>query len=200
MHASYGISAALLTIALGFGCAGSTDTTTGGAGGKATSSGTGGATASGGNGGSGGLPEGKCRASTDCKVMTDGCVPPGSKLPCGACFDPPDTCQSDADCAAGGPSSICETAQCACNGEKACTPGCTSAVTCGTGEDCGSDHRCAPRSCAQQLDCPINFRCPPVNNSHCERRSCKVDPECDQGYCVEGLCYDLLGDCTPPVP
>jgi hypothetical protein len=163
-----------------------------------TSTGTGGtSTGTGGAGDGGGLPVGKCRDAEDCKGGEQ-CLPPGTTPGCGTCIDPPNPCNADADCGAMG--AICVPAQCACQGEKTCQPGCTSSSTCGVGETCEPDYHCRPSICAQQIDCPVNFLCPPTLNSRCERRTCKVDPECDVGYCVEGFCFDVPGNCTPPVP
>lgn len=197
MRASIGISV-LVLVALA-GCGGSVDGT--GGSGTTTKSGEGGK-ASGGSGGmgTGGSSEGgKCHKQLDCG-NGETCLPPGSPDACGTCLVPPATCNSDAECAANGPASICEPAHCACSGQKSCTDGCTSSASCGVGESCEADHRCKPSVCAQQLDCPTNFLCPPVLDSRCTRRTCTVDPECDVGYCVEGFCYDVLGQCTPPVP
>lgn len=196
MRASIGISViSLLALAS---CGGSV----GGTGGnattsKTTTSGSGGSGGSGGEGSGGGLPEGKCRTIADCKIGLETCAPPGSPTGCGTCFMPPSQCTTDAEC---GGTMICETAHCACNGEKSCVEGCTSSAACGVGESCDADHRCHPVVCAQQIDCPVNFLCPPILSARCERRACKVDPECDVGYCVEGACYDVPGSCAAPVP
>lgn len=179
------------TVGTGGGATTSTTSTTG-TGGKSTGG-------SGGMGTGGGLPEGKCRLGEDCKGGEQ-CLPPGTPAGCGACITPPSQCTNDAECAAMGASTICDPAHCACQGEKTCQVGCTSSASCGVGETCEADHRCKPSICAQQIDCPVNFICPPTFNSRCERRTCKVDPECDVGYCVEGYCFDVPGNCTLPVP
>ncbi|APR84640.1 Hypothetical protein A7982_09989 [Minicystis rosea] len=78
--------------------------------------------------------------------------------------------------------------------------GCSTNADCSAGLACGTDHRCAPAVCAQQLDCPKNFLCPPVADAKCERKKCSVDPECDEGYCVEGSCFGDPGTCLKPAP
>lgn len=184
---------------------------TGGAGGGTTSSTTTSSTSStsssssttttgtGGAGGGGGLPAGKCRTSADCSGGAQ-CAPPGAVMPCGNCYNGASECATDADCTAQSATAICDPIPCACSGQTKCMEGCTADAACGPGQSCGADHRCAPKSCAQQLDCPTNFLCPPVNQSHCERRTCSVDAECDVGYCVAGACFDMPGTCTLPVP
>lgn len=198
MRASIGISVVLLPLFAA--CGGSVEGSGGGATTSKTS--TSSSTADGGSGGAGtggGLPAGKCRSGADCKLPAS-CLPPGAGAGCGVCNTPPSPCMADGDCAAMGASAICEPAQCACNGEKVCVQGCVSSASCDPGQTCGPDHRCHTTVCAQQIDCTVNFLCPPVLNAHCERRTCTVDPECDVGYCVQGLCYEVPGDCTLPAP
>ncbi|MFT3766650.1 MAG: hypothetical protein QM820_14215 [Minicystis sp.] len=188
-------------LAAAAGC-GSSTAGTGGAGGG-TSSSSSSSTATVGSGGSGGnpngLPEGKCRHGSDCKGGAQ-CLPPGQAMPCGTCFNGPDECGSDSECTATGPTAICDPVPCACSGQKHCVAGCSANTDCEPGKSCGADHRCAPSECAQQLDCPTNFVCPPIMQPKCERRKCSVDPECDVGYCVEGSCFDVPGTCILPAP
>jgi len=132
-----------------------------------------------------------CSAEAPCPG-TDGtaCRRPDAPLGCGICFNPPEesTCPDDDAC---DPGSICEPIRCACSGQRACVPGCTSDVDCGEGLACGDDARCAPRSCAEGRPCPDNFSCVA---EQCQRTSCDASASCS-GYCVDGACYDQPGEC-----
>jgi hypothetical protein len=61
---------------------------------------------------------------------------------------------------------------------------------------CSSNHRCIPRTCASQADCPDLFACVP--EKVCAREKCTSDDDCGPGACVNGACYNSLGTCTPP--
>jgi hypothetical protein len=108
----------------------------------------------------------------------------------------PDTCASDADCAAQGAGLICQPGVCVCAGQMVCVPGCASDNDCALGEQCApTQHRCVPATCARDADCPPDFQCA----NGCHRRTCASDAACD-GYCVEGQCYASLGTCEFPRP
>jgi hypothetical protein len=111
---------------------------------------------------------------------------------------PPTTCADDAACQAQDPMTICVPAQCACNGELTCVPGCTDDSACAVGQACEA-LRCAAKPCAGAADCPQNFDCIPAQDQQrCARRPCTSDSDCD-GTCVLGACHDTPGQCTPPV-
>lgn len=171
----------------------------GGQGGAGATGGQGGAGASTGQGGAGGaLQPGQCRSDADCDpASAESCFPPGASVGCGACLTPDMVCADDTECA--NPGEICEPAQCACNGEKTCVPGCVDASTCAVGEACEA-LRCVAKPCSGGADCPANFGC--VMNAIgmvCARLACADDAACD-GTCVLGSCHDMPGTCSPPVP
>jgi hypothetical protein len=124
------------------------------------------------------------------------CVPPGVvQDTCGECDPTPSACTSDFDCQAMDPTSICEEIPCACVGNRACVPGCVENIDCGEGEICDNFvHRCMPKQCATDDACPIDFFCA---GSRCFRRGCTTSTECD-GFCVEGLCHPVAGECQAP--
>jgi hypothetical protein len=160
-------------------------------GGATGSSGTGGA---GGSGSGGSLPAGQCRSQQDCAGPQASCVAPGTPMGCGVCVVPPNTCLSDDACLQAGPTSICEPAECACSGQKVCTPGCTGDAECGPAEACTTGHRCEIKACAAAADCPDNFGC---TSGHCARKACSTDAEC-KGTCVLGTCQEQPGYCQEP--
>jgi hypothetical protein len=167
--------------------------------------GTGGNRPSPGSGGSGGfsstqgstsnhtLGVNQCRWSADCDVRQGAtCVPPGGATPCGVCLWVPSPCTSDRDCLGDGASAICEVAVgCVCPiGTKICSPGCSDASDCGTGEACAGRH-CVPTPCQNDADCPTDFSC---TSGSCGRKACVIDSDCS-GYCVTGGCYSTPGTC-----
>lgn len=172
----------------------------GGQGGAGATSGQGGAGATTGQGGAGGggLQPGQCRSDADCNpASAESCFPPGASPGCGACLIPDMVCADDTACT--NPGEICEPAQCACNGEKTCVPGCADASTCAVGQACEA-LRCVAKPCAGAADCPDNFDCAAgASGMRCARRACMNDAGCD-GTCVLGSCHDMPGTCSPPVP
>jgi hypothetical protein len=119
------------------------------------------------------------------------CLAPGGTLGCPICMMGGGTCNADTDCGGG---QICQPIACACDGSKQCVPGCTS--DCPQGEACdNSDHpRCVPQGCNAANPCPRAFDCV---MSACARRPCQTDADCGAAlYCVDGSCYDSLGQCT----
>ena len=137
----------------------------------------------------GGLAAGQCRSVSDCPQFME-CVPPGGSPGCGVA-QPLPPCNTDADCAAEGPTIICAAVPCS-GAPLVCTPGCTSDAECSEGETCGPTHHCAPTACASESDCPTDFDC---DGSACQRRVCAGDGVCS-GYCVNGACYDAPGTCS----
>jgi hypothetical protein len=159
--------------------------------------GTGGATATGGSGsGAGGTAiGGDCRSNGECALAGAQCLAPGESPGCGVCKQATYPCSADADCAARGPSAICELDPCACSGQKSCVTGCPDGVACGPGQFCGADHRCANNVCTPgDQSCLPNFVC--GSDGHCTRKTCTTNAGCD-GACVKGMCYSRPGTCTP---
>jgi hypothetical protein len=153
-----------------------------------------------GSGGSGGLGPGQCRTDADC-TGNGGvfCLAPGESPGCGVCYIPPNPCTADAECTAMGAAFICEPAHCSCMGQSECKEGCTTNAQCAPSEVCElATHRCAGKPCAKDADCPQNFACGAADK-RCARKPCASDAAC-QGTCVEGLCYDMPGTCSFPVP
>ncbi len=162
--------------------------------------GIGGGSGGGGAGGSGGgnvLEPGQCRSSADCMESGASCYAPGESIPCGACYNPPNPCTMDAECAAQDPLTICDRPQCTC-GDSECMPGCTSDAACKPEEFCSPGHRCLPDPCAADADCPANFGCDAQALS-CARKACSSDAACS-GFCVNGQCHPLAGICALPPP
>jgi len=135
-----------------------------------------------------------CRTSADCGQRFEQCFAPGEDVGCGACQIPPSQCTQDTECTAMGPTFICATVQCACNGEMACVAGCADSAACGEGLMCGADHRCVALACSAASPCPANFDCA---SGACARRPCSEDGVCD-GVCVEGRCFETFGFCSAP--
>jgi hypothetical protein len=135
-----------------------------------------------------------CHRDADCSSPTSLCLAPGAFPGCGACLAG-DGCLSDDDCSATGANLVCEVPACTCEGEKSCLAGCTDA-SCPLGESCGEDHRCRPRACDSQGDCPEFFVC--SAGGTCARKPCDVDGDCEGGACVNGGCYVQAGTCTAP--
>ena len=171
----------------------------GGTGGTGGMGGTGGTGGMGGTGGSGGnvLGPGDCRTSADCDPNGEFCLSPGEALPCGICYNPPNPCTMDAECAAQDPMTICAPPQCTC-GEFECMPGCVSDAECLPAEYCSPGHRCEPDPCAVDGDCPMHFACAAPAKT-CARKACASDADCSD-FCVNGLCHGEAGTCALPPP
>jgi len=135
-----------------------------------------------------------CRSSDDCAQSFEACFAPGEDIGCGACSTPTNPCQQDTECTAQGPTFICATPRCSCNGELDCIAGCADDAACGEGLTCGADHRCVALACSAASPCPANFDC---ESTGCVRRSCSTDGVCD-GVCVEGRCFETFGFCSAP--
>lgn len=151
-----------------------------------------------------GIPPGKCRTDTDCDANGGSyCLPFGAPLGCGVCFEAENPCNSDAECKAADPTSICapSTVQdCLCEPGNLCKPGCVANTDCALGETCDTQtNHCLPSSCTDaDLPCPPNFTCT-SEASTCMRTTCTGDDACDD-FCVLGACYVELGSCEFPVP
>lgn len=150
--------------------------------------------------------DGGCRTSPDCDVIGGLCVEPGGFVGCGICLDIPDECAFDGDCEG---EAICgplgREACSSCDGMPilACQPGCSSDDDCETGSACGENHHCSPVRCLGDEACPPLFACllpPDSRTGECRRRACAGDPNCGDGYCVKGACYEELGRCQLPPP
>ena len=136
-----------------------------------------------------------CHSDQDCTSPSYLCLAPGAFPGCGACYAG-DGCQVDADCGSAGSTQICEVPGCTCDSEKACIGGCAEDSSCGLGRVCGEDHRCRPKPCLIDTDCPQFFGCD--GDGACSRTGCDADEECPGGACVNGGCYDGAGTCTSP--
>ena len=135
-----------------------------------------------------------CGAAADCTSPLT-CVEPGGSAGCGACDSTVGDCLRDRECdvQAG---DVCDPIPCSCSDQMHCVPGCMGDLDCGTAEVCDTDlHRCRGVACTTAADCPADFSCGALGT--CERRTCTADADCD-GFCVNGLCYDAQGVCTPP--
>jgi hypothetical protein len=90
---------------------------------------------------------------------------------------------------------ICEPIPCSTIDARRCVAGCTGDGDCPTGEVCGAPiKRCFAQPC--EGGCPTDFHC---DESVCARDACVDDADC-AGWCVEGVCHEQLGVCTPPAP
>jgi hypothetical protein len=158
---------------------------------------------------------GTCHTSADCSEAFEQCLAPGEFLGCGICRDPEDlgTCEIDDDCPdeeGTGRPGICEpsrTSDCLCSPAKVCRFGCRDDVEadCAESEFCDPlDHRCLPDVCLIDENCPDHFECRPEpdlgfpeGNPRCFRARCEGAQDCPDGECVNGLCYDQPGTCSP---
>lgn len=150
----------------------------------------------------------ECRHEIDCTAGFGLCLEPGGFAGCGICY--PDLvidedfvrCDTDTDCAVG----VCEplgfeTRTCtACSGSAlVCMAGCAFDDECASGTQCDR-RRCVPQRCSSDAPCPPHFACLPTGDGRggiCTRSACSIDQDCSDGFCVKGLCYDALGQCTP---
>ncbi|MFT3710784.1 MAG: hypothetical protein QM817_24435 [Archangium sp.] len=138
-----------------------------------------------------------CADQSQCSTFPSTCSPPGSPPGCGVCDTSPSTCTSDSSCGSG---FICQPRVCGCLGQTDCVPGCGPNNPCGVGEVC-SFNRCQPKECMLDSECPSTFECRVGHVAgFCRRRVCTDDVECGDGFCVEGTCYEALGECRGPVP
>jgi hypothetical protein len=140
-----------------------------------------------------------CSSASDCPTGPYECVAPGASPGCDPCI-PSTECTSDADCAALGPNQICNATPCSCtpNG-MACEQGCGQASDCNDPALGCENHRCVPKMCQSDVDCPRLFHCSigGIDQQRCVRNTCKADVDCGDGFCVDGSCYDSLGMCLP---
>ena len=134
-----------------------------------------------------------CHSSADCTSPENDCFAPGVFAGCGACRTG-DGCQADTECT--GVNMICEVPVCSCMSEKACIAGCIDNMSCGIAQECGADHRCHVQSCVTTADCPDFFIC--GSGGTCARETCDDDGDCDIGVCVNGGCYERIGQCGSP--
>lgn len=169
----------------------------GGGASSSSTSGSAGGNPTGSSSSSGGmLGPGDCRTSADCVEPNGGfCQSPDAAPLCGICFEPPNPCTTDAECAMQDPTTICNRPPCSC-GASECMVGCMSDAECPTATHCSAGHRCVPNTCASKADCPANFDC---TNMECGRKACTTDADCS-GFCVNGSCYDVAGHCMLPPP
>lgn len=146
--------------------------------------------------------ESGCRDSSDCNPAFELCLEPGGFAGCGVTPAPVptwDRCQVDSDCRSRGEAFICTSAEPRrCQFGRACMAGCLADGDCAVGKACDPTHRCVPRPCTSDADCPPLFACPDLREGSrgCYRRTCVTDPNCLGGFCVAGSCYDQLGACV----
>jgi hypothetical protein len=145
-------------------------------------------------------PEPGCHNLHECEAGAR-CLAPGEFGGCGYCQPFEGDCERDSDCEDG---SICTPVKpeaCPCNEVRVCQPGCLTAADCELGEECTDAGRCRPQRCPP-ASCPPLFSCRPIEGrgNGCVRQFCAQDLHCDQGFCVNGACYDTLGTCALPVP
>lgn len=137
---------------------------------------------------------GSCRRQADCSggALCQYERPSGAGT-CGACFQVPNPCSGDASCANG---MTClparELIDCQCPGQSTCTPACT-ADSCGAGNVCKGDGRCAVASCVtDEYSCPDGTICDrtrPADTHGCAWLSCENEgfqcpverPRCEPG-------------------
>ncbi len=136
-----------------------------------------------------------CHDDDDCAEL--GCLGPTESPPCGAPNDEPGDCTIDDECDPEASGQICEPIACSTIDARRCVPGCTGDDDCRVGEVCGDPvKRCFAQPCDPGNPCPADFHC---DESFCARDVCVDDADCD-GWCVEGVCQEQLGVCTPPAP
>lgn len=149
---------------------------------------------------------GHCRQSSDCDRLGSQCIEPGGFIGCGICDKGKDECAVDDDCGGG---NLCRRQakfSCLpCDGGTihTCRPGCVLDEECRDGEVCGDDGHCSVVHCLTEAECNMHFDCNLPEDARtgiCERRTCNEDADCSDGFCVNGKCYDRLGQCEiiPP--
>lgn len=110
-------------------------------------------------------------------------------------------CASDAVCAVAAATSTdehgCRAARCESDGYA-----CPAGFECLPTGPAPNEHGCMAISCVAGFECPVNQRCNPKSEAlylhQCERLECAADKDCDCGYCIEGLCRDVLSYCAVP--
>ncbi len=150
-----------------------------------------------------------CRSDADCSSASfERCRAPDERISCGICMEPPNDCVLDSDCPSmDGLQYVCEEAEvsCPCSGDGLgtyCIAPC-SVTGCDDGFTCAASGHCDADPCTDDgYTCPLGTTCTPTGTSDdhgCLRTSCTNDGDCPCGAgCVEGRCYDVLGECEPP--
>lgn len=74
--------------------------------------------------------------------------------------------------------------------------------TCPAGSRCDTqngftNHGCMVYDCVNESPCPLNHACDSTG-THCERKTCASDAECDCGACFAGECVDSEPFCLTP--
>ncbi len=141
---------------------------------------------SGGEGGGDGLPEGKCRKGWIARTARSACSPARRirAAPASAARTSAGATPSARGRVRRRSASLCRARAL---GRSTAWTGAPRTRTATSARSGGADHRCTPSECAQQLDCPTNFLCPPVAQSKCERRKCTVDPSATWATASRGL-------------
>jgi hypothetical protein len=111
--------------------------------------------------------------------------------PCDDGYD----CAKDLKCApkdAGADEHGCAPRSCASDSFE-----CADDLACAEGQNTDANG-CSQVSCADGFSCAPNFDCHPKSSAdhHCEKRSCKLDAECDCGFCIQDHCEPRLFVCT----
>lgn len=154
-----------------------------------------------------------CRVEADCAPNgAQYCRAPGAApATCGICRQAERLCETDDEC---GADSYCRNYvdSCVlsyCNGGDLRSSMCTAKCTpdgCGAGTTCAADGRCKADPCADgSYACPAATQCDAgasgADAHGCVRATCAPangDADCGAGaFCVEGMCYPTLGQCTP---
>ena len=138
-----------------------------------------------------------CRSDTDC-VDGSSCFEPGA---CNAGMEEvtPVACSDTEPCAG---ALVCETSAAGCgfSAGAVCVEPCP-ARPCSEDETCGDDGVCAPTACADGFTCPAHTHCAEAGDAHgCARDACAADSDCNAGHCVNGRCFDDLGECDWVAP
>lgn len=137
--------------------------------------------------------DGDCNAGGTCVSTISGCPQCETRQ----CEDPPPLCNLS-------PDSCGSEARCQTDGTcvpLSCTAGfsCPSGTRCSAGSARADGHGCELLPCNEGFPCPENFRCtePGDRFSHgCTAMPCRLDADCDCGYCVGGSCASSLGICS----
>jgi hypothetical protein len=146
----------------------------------------------------------QCGTSTDCPTDAPQCssvqggFAPSFRL-CVACLTDPDCPTAKPHCSLAGGYGTCvactfsnDCAEGVC-ADGAYVPGCGADKPCSNPlTECTAKQRCEALSCAASTSCPPNTAC---MTGHCQRRGCTTDAACDQGACVNSICYETKGTC-----
>jgi|GEM_PF-1165030 len=167
-------------------------------------------------------PDSGCQPGGTCVSTISGCPQCEQRqcvYPAPPCTQSPDSCGSMATCQSDGTCSpircdaghVCaDDSRCNLTSPRADTYGCEK-LPCDAGYACADDSRCDVNSpladthgceklpCDDGWTCEANTRCttPTEAAPHgCTALPCTEDCDCDSGYCVNGICSNILGTCS----